>query len=518
MKKKGIVYLVGAGPGDAGLITVKGLNRLREADVVLHDNLANSILLTECKSDCEKIFVGKEAGLHHVTQDKTTELLINKAKKGKKVVRLKGGDPLIFGRGSEEAIALQKAGIDFEIIPGVTAASGASAYAGIPLTHRNLVAQTVFVTAHEQSDKTAPKVDWHSLAKMKNTTLVIYMGVSQIQSVTEKLITAGMSENTSASVIENATLNSQRTFVTTIKELSKTVESNNVKPPAIFIIGPTGDSYKQMGWFENKPLHGKRIVCTRAEDQSQSLFNLLNEKGTVVVPFSTIKTKLSIPKMKIKTLFLKHKFDWIVFSSENGVRYFYELLRNEILDSRLLSGIKVAAIGSGTGKKLNEHGIQPDFVPKNFTSESLVKELSKKVNLKGKNILRVKGNFLNDPLTEGLSSCGAKVTTYEVYKTFKAKPDKHTIKDLLNKKADAVLFTSMSTVTNFFDILGNNKSLALLNNSITLAIGPVTAEELNRRGVKKVCISKVHTIDGMVEELVRIITYSKDKHKLVFKD
>jgi uroporphyrinogen III methyltransferase/synthase len=507
MKKKGIVYLVGAGPGDVGLITVKGLKQLREADVVLHDNLANSFLLSECKADCVRIFVGKEAGLHHVAQDKTTELLIKYAKQGKKVVRLKGGDPLIFGRGSEEAIALNKAGIDFEIIPGVTAASGASAYAGIPLTHRNLVAQTVFVTAHEQSGKKSPHVDWVSLAKMKNTTLVIYMGVSQIENVVSKLLNAGMPEKTRAAVVENGTLNSQRTFVTSVNVLPKLVKSNDIKAPAIFIIGPTADNYKLMGWFEKKQLHGKRIVCTRAEDQSKSLFDLLNEKGAVVVPFSTIRTEISIPKMKIQALLSKNKFDWLVFSSENGVRYFFDLLNKEKLDSRILSGIKIAAIGSGTGKKLNEYGIYADFVPRKFTSESLVKELSKKENLKGKKILRVKGNFLNDPLTDGLTVCAAKVTTYEVYKTYKAKPDKQTIKDLLNKKADAIMFTSMSTVTNFFEIIGNKKSLDILNNSLTLAIGPVTAEELKRRGVKKVHISKLHTIDGMVDELSRIIKF-----------
>ncbi|MBI5323884.1 MAG: uroporphyrinogen-III C-methyltransferase [Ignavibacteriae bacterium] len=504
MKNKGIVYLVGAGPGDAGLITVKGLNYLKQADVILYDNLSNTFLLSECKADCKKIFVGKKAGLHHVKQDKTIELLIKFAKQGNKIVRLKGGDPLIFGRGSEEAIALKKARIDYEIIPGVTAASGASAYSGIPLTHRNLVTQCVFVTAHEQSDKDSPQVDWKILGKMKNTTLVIYMGVSQIKYVAEKLIKAGMLIDTPAAVIENGTLNSQRTFVTTIKELPKTVESNKVKAPAIFIIGPAVNYNKQLNWFEKKPLNGKRIVCTRAEDQSQSLFNLLNEKGAVVVPFSTIRTEQSNPNLKINSLILKNKFDWLVFSSENGVHYFFELMKRERLDSRFLYGIKIAAIGSGTGTKLKEYGIVPDFIPKEFTSESLVNELSKKDNLKGKRILRIKGNFMNDPLTEGLTNCGATVTTYEVYKIFPAKPDKQTITELISKKIDAVLFTSMSTVKNFYEILGNKKSKEILNNTLALTIGPVTAGELERRGIEKVHISEDHTIDGIVEELMRI--------------
>ncbi|OGU10624.1 MAG: uroporphyrinogen-III C-methyltransferase [Ignavibacteria bacterium GWB2_35_12] len=505
MNKKGIVYLVGAGPGDAGLITVKGLNCLKEADVVLYDHLANVFLLSECNKECEKIFVGKEDGLHHVLQEDTINILIEKANEGKKVVRLKGGDPLIFGRGSEEAIALKEAGIDFEIIPGVTAASGASAYAGIPLTHRNLITQCVFVTAHEQSDKNSPQVDWELLGKMKNTTLVIYMGVSQIQYVVEKLINVGMSGSSTAAVIENGTLNSQRTFVTSLSELYRVVQSNYIKAPSIFIISPAVEYHEQLDWFEKKPLHGKRIVCTRAEDQSQSLFKLLNEQGAEVISFSTIKTELFVPEKKIRVLLSEEKFDWLVLSSENGVRYFIELMKREGLDSRFLSGIKISAIGSGTGKKLSEFGLLPDFVPKEFTSESLVKELSESENLQGKKFLRIKGNFLNDPLTDGLASCGVKVTTYEVYKTFPAKPEKEAINNLIKNKADAFLFTSMSTVANFFNILGNDNAANLLNSSVVLAIGPVTAEELKKRGVEKVHISEIHTIDGMVEELVRII-------------
>ena len=505
MKKKGIVYLVGAGPGDAGLITVKGMNKLREADVVLYDNLANSRLLSECPAHCEIIFAGKESGHHYVEQNIITELLIRYARKGKKVVRLKGGDPLIFGRGSEEAKALYEAGIEFEIIPGVTAATGVSAYSGIPLTHRNKVVQTVFVTAHEKLNKRSPQVDWQSLGKLKNTTIVIYMGVSQIQNVVNELINAGMKRNTPAAVVEKGTLSEQRTFSTTIAKLPQIVKSNNIRPPSIFIIGDTVNSNKSLNWFESKPLFGKRIVCTRAEEQAQSLINALVEKGAIPIPFSTIKTELSKPKVRIKSLISSNKFDWLIFSSENGVKFFFDLLSKENADSRILNRTKIAVVGTSTGIKLKDYGLIPDFIPNKFTAESLLKEITKKYNLNSKNILRVKGDFRDDTLSDGLIKSGAKVTALEVYKTIKVKPLKAALDELMNSHNNAYLFTSKSTVKNFFEILNEEKSLELLNNSKTLAIGPVTADELKGRGVKKVRISKIHTIDGMVEELVRIM-------------
>jgi uroporphyrinogen III methyltransferase/synthase len=507
MDKKGKVYLVGAGPGDAGLITVKGLEVLKQADVVLYDKLANPFLISYCRKDAEKIFVGKESGTHHVSQDETINILKMKAGEEKKVVRLKGGDPFIFGRGSEEAMALKEAGIEFEIVPGVTAASGASAYAGIPLTHRNLVTQCVFITAHETPDKEDEQVEWEKLATMQNTTLVIYMGVMQIKNVIEKLTGFGMPSDTPAAVIENGTLNSQRSFSTLLKNLWHVVESEKIKPPSIFIIGPTAAFAGEIKWFENKPLFGKRIVNTRAEDQGSTLNKLLTEKGADVISFNTISTELAKPGKTIKNLLSEKHYDWLIFTSENGVRYFFEKMMAEKFDARALGGIKVASIGSGTQAKLKEFNIISDFVPSEFTSESLAGELSGIEELKGKNILRVKGDFNYDPLTERLKSYSASVDTYEVYRMFQAEPEKEEIESLKTKGADAFLFTSMSTVNNFFSIIGNQDGLRLLNNSkAVVAIGPVTSEAIRKQGIEKIEISAIHTIEGMVETLINIFS------------
>ncbi len=501
--------MVGAGPGDEGLITVKGLDVLKQADVVLYDKLANQVLISFCRKDAGKIFVGKEAGIHYVSQDETIDVLIKNANEGKTVVRLKGGDPYIFGRGSEEAIALKEAGIEFEVIPGVTAASGASAYAGIPLTHRNMVTQCVFITAHETPDKEDEQVEWEILAKMKNTTLVIYMGVSQIKNVIEKLIGFGMPSGTPAAVIENGTLNSQRSFTTTIKKLESVVWSEKIKPPSIFIIGPTAAFADEIKWFENKPLFGKRVVITRAEDQSSRMNKLLTEKGADVTSFNTISTSIAKPGRDIKKLISEKHYDWLIFTSENGARYFFELMNDEKLDARILGGIKIASIGSGTHSRLKEFNIISDFIPTEFTSESLVKELSKTENLNGKNIIRIKGDFNYDPLTENLKSNGANVDTYEVYKLFRSNPDNYEIENLKKNGADAFLFTSMSTVNNFFSIIGEEDGLSLLNNAqVVAAIGPVTAGALKEHGIEDFEISSVHTIEGMVNTLVNVFSGS----------
>ncbi|MFC2130440.1 uroporphyrinogen-III C-methyltransferase [Bacteroidota bacterium] len=502
--KYGKVYIAGAGPGDAGLITVKAMECLRNCDVIFFDRLANTELLMEARDDSEKIFVGKEAGHHYVSQEKTIELLIEKAKEGKKVLRLKGGDPLIFGRGAEEAIALRNEDIEFEFIPGITAGAAAATYAGIPFTHRNMVTQSVFITAHESPDKPESQVEWKHLAKMKNTNLIIYMGVSALPQIVKTLIKYGMDKNIPAALIENGTLPIQRTITSELRRIPKKMLANNIKPPVIFFIGPTVAFHEKLKWFENKPLFGKRIVTTRAKDQTASISKKLSELGASVIPYNVIKTQYSESITNIRDLLISKKFDWIIFSSENGVRYFFRELEAQGSDSRVLSGVKIGVIGTGTAAKLKIYSLLPDFIPSKFTSLSFVEELPLKYDLKNKKVLRIKGNFKNDFLTDSLRDIGVNVSTLEVYKLSGVKPDDTIIKDLINNGADAFMFTSISTVNNFFDTIGGENAPRLLADSNVVAIGPVTASALKEKKVENIIESEIQTIDGMLATLINI--------------
>ncbi len=498
-----MVWLVGAGPGDPGLIAWRGLQLIGRADCILFDNLANPELLGHCHTGCEKIFVGKEADHHHMCQEDIIALMIEKARQGMNVVRLKGGDPLVFGRGSEETAELRSAGIDFEIVPGITAAIGATAYAGIPLTHRNLVTQCVMVTAHESPDKTESQVEWKHLARMNNTTIVIYMGAKKLPDIAETLVRYGMRPDMPAAVVENGTLPRQRTVVGTIFNLPKEVKKAGLKPPLITIIGPTIGLRREVDWFVRRPLSGKRVIVTRARDQAQSLYEKLGEIGSEPIPCPVIRTSLSMPEIAAKDLMNK-KYDWVVFSSENGVRYFFEYLRSGNLDARSFGAAKIAAIGSGTARMLDEKGIIADFVPSKFTSKELIAELTDKYDITGNSILRVKGYFDQDPLTDGLRERGAEVTTCTVYDLDRDTPDEHIINRINSEGADFALFTSMSTVDNFFESLGEDDARRVLEGAISVAIGPVTATALDRHGIDRYEVAEKHNIDGLIEALLKI--------------
>ncbi len=498
-----MVSLVGAGPGDAGLITVKAVERLKTADIVFYDRLANVELLKYCKNEAELFFVGKAAAHHYVKQEDTIKMMIDAAKQGKSVVRLKGGDPLIFGRGSEEAIALRQAGVEFEFIPGVTSGIAAATYAGIPLTHRNLVTKCVFITAHEEPGKATSQNDWSEIAKMENTTIVIYMGVGNAPEIADILVREGMDPDMPVAIIENGTFNSQRTFLTNLQSVAETISSNSVKPPAIFVIGPTVAMKNELDWFEQKPLFGVRVAATRAADQIRSLSDELKELGAEVIPFSVIETVLSVPKRKISEILSEKHYDWLIFTSENGVRYFFELLEMEKSDARALAGIKIAAIGKGTAAKLRQYNLIADFMPQKYTSESLLQEFPERENLANLTVLRVKGDFSNDLLVEGLRKLKANVTTVEVYKIFKGSPSETTIKTLVEEGCDAVTFTSQSTVNNFYEILGQDRADRILKRAVPFVIGPVTAEALREKNIGNMIIAEEHTIDGLVTEIVK---------------
>ncbi len=502
-QKKGKVFIVGAGPGDEGLLTIKAKEIMQVADIILYDILSNKDLLSYCKDNAEKIFVGKQAGMHTYPQEEINQMLIEYSMQGKIVVRLKGGDPLIFGRGSEEALQLVNSEVDFEIIPGVTAGSGASTYAGIPLTHRDLVTQCVFVTAHESPDKENSQVPWDLLAKMPNTTLVIYMGAKNIGQIADILINNGMLANTPVAIIRNGTLPQQKTYITVVSEMQNKASEHNIQSPVIILIGPTVGLREYINWFEKKKLFGKRIAITRAVEQSSKLRKMLSDEGAIVLQLSTIKTELTEPAKKLSEL-LENKFDWIIFSSENGVRYFFRQLFREGLDGRALAGSRIAVIGQATADKLKSYSIMADYIPEKYTSENLIYGLKTIVDLSGKKILRVKGDFEKDFIYESLIENGAKLEICEVYKTLQGNPESDVIKDISNNGADAVIFTSSSTVINFFNMIGK-EAIKILNSSKVISIGPITTKTLEKYSVQKIYTAKVQTVEGIIDLLLSAI-------------
>ncbi len=500
----GKVFLIGAGPGDTGLITVRGLEILKRAETVLYDNLANSRLLDYCREDAEFIFVGKEAGKHYVPQEEIIDILIEKAKEGKNVARLKGGDPLIFGRGSEEAQKLNKEGIAFEIIPGVTAAAGATAYAGVPLTHRNMVTQCMFVTAHEAAGKKERQVNWQEIAVIKNITIVVYMGAKMLPHLVQKLIKYGMDPDTPAALIESGTLPCQKTGKGLLKNIHEVQKEGNFKPPLLTVIGPTAHFIDELNWYERKPFFGKRIVVTRAFDQAGSLIEMIKDAGGMPIHFPVIRTSVKDPGVSFRELFDKNNYDWAAFTSKNGVRWFFKLLEKENLDARIFGKTKIAAIGPGTADKLSQYGIKADFIPEQYTSSVFVEDMAAKEDIKGKKVLRLKGYFESDPFTDGLRKKGADVDAVEVYQLSSEQPREAQFQDITDHGADAVLFTSSSTVRNFMNIYGESRAKELFSKAYAVAIGPVTAKTLRKYEVEKMKMADIFNLEGLMDALYEI--------------
>ncbi len=505
----GKVYIVGAGPGDPNLITLRGLNVLQKGDVVLYDRLVNPFLLSYCKSDSQKIFVGKHTAHHSFSQDEINRMLIEFIYDGKTVVRLKGGDPFIFGRGGEEALALAENNIPFEVIPGVTSAIAASAYSGIPLTHRNLVTQVIFVTANEDPTKPTSQVDWKLLAKLQNTTIVVYMGAGTLPLVVEKLIANGCNSATPAAIVANSTLPTQRCIRGKLKDLPELVETYSLLPPLLTIISPTVDISDNLNWFQRKPLFGRRFITTRPIHQSTALFEKLYEEGAEPIPFYVFNISSATPTPQIPEL-MEKQFDWLIFTSENGVRYFFEYLLLEGKDIRAFGNIKIATIGKSTANALKNFGIIADFVPSSFNSKTFVEEFSANYELANSSILRIKGDFATDPIFENLSKICKQITTCEVYKIERSAPTTEEIREVIECKPDGVIFTASTSVNYFFEILGTEIATTFLDTIKVFAIGPMTELTLRNRGIENVYVAQEHTIDGIIDLLKYVFQQQKD--------
>ena len=501
--KKGKVFLIGAGPGDEGLFTLKGVECLRRADVVIFDYLANEQLLDYCPEKCERIYVGKKAGSHTLTQDGINTLMVELAGKGRIVARLKGGDPFIFGRGGEEALELARNGIDFEIVPGITAATAVAAYAGIPLTHRRLSSSVALITGHQASDKTESSVDWQKVSHGADT-LVIYMGVNNLASIVSELQRGGKPGTTPVALIRWGTTSTQQTLTGTLENILEVVEGNDFKPPGLIIVGEVVSLREEIQWFENRPLLGKRIIVTRSRKQASILSHTLKELGAGVVEFPTIDIR---PKADLSGLDRVFKdlgsFDWIVFTSTNGVQIFFERLFDAGYDSRALSGIRIAVIGSETGAAVGSYGISPDLVPESFTSEAVVGAFKAlKADYTGERILLPGSEIAREHIPKELSAMGAEVLCIPIYTNSRPDYSGDYLDEVFGETHDLVTFTSSSTVSNLVDILihgGREKYIKKLRGA---SIGPVTSGTAAELEVPILVEANQHTIAGLSESIL----------------
>jgi uroporphyrinogen III methyltransferase/synthase len=488
-RKKGKVYLVGAGPGKADLITVRGAQLLKTADCIIYDKLANPALLKFANPNTEVIHVPKRIGTRSVTQQEINNLLIEKASSGKTVVRLKGGDPCIFGRGAEEAALLAEAGIDFEIVPGVTAAIAAAEYAGIMLTHRDYSSQVVFVTGQEAEGKQDSNIDWKLLAKFTGT-IVFYMAVGNLEFITEQLIKNGIKEDTPSVVITNATLPTQRVAKDSLRLITDKCRQEKIEPPAIVVIGTAADSDNRLNWFMKKPLFGKTIVITRDRRGNAEFAAKIIQCSGNPIAFPTIKLKpLTSTNQFLQTLAKLSDYDWIVFTSANGVTFFSDVLQRLDKDCRVFASTKIAAIGSEI-----------------FTSKELGKQLIAFTNLQNKNVLLLRSELASAELVELLTEAKAQVTETPVYAIEPEKSDCDWLKEKITKaKIDWLTFASPSAVKAFFDQIPTD--LVNSGSAKVASIGPATSEQLKNLGVRADTEAANHTIDGLLAAIEG--TYNK---------
>ena len=498
MKKQGKAYIIGAGPGDPGLITIRGVECLKVSDVVVYDYLVSEDILGLAGKDARLIYVGKKGGDHTVSQDKLNQILVKEASDGNIVSRLKGGDPFIFGRGGEEAEILSEAGIPFEIIPGVTSAIAVPAYAGIPLTHRGFTSSVTFVTGHEDPTKGGSNIDWGNISVVG--TVVFLMGVKNLTHIVTNLIKNGRDPGTPAALIRWGTTADQETLTGTLGNIAETAERKSFSPPAVFVVGDVVKLRDDLNWFEKKPLFGKGVVMTRPEEQSGELRALLTVNGARPISFPTIKI---VPPNSYDDLDRAienlNKYHWIIFTSVNGVKFFFKRLDDLKRDVRDLKGIRICAIGPATAGAVEKPGIRVDILPDDYVSEAVLEKF-KEQEISGRNILLPRAEIARDVIPDGLSKLGANVDVAIAYRTVNSGRNKTELCELISQdRVDVITFTSPSTVINFLDIMGDDMHLP---EHIKIAcIGPVTAAAAEKLGLKVDIMPKSYTVSGLVEAL-----------------
>ena len=495
---KGKVYLVGAGPGDYKLLTLKGLECIKKADVIVYDRLANSNYLKEAKHECEFIYVGKASSNHTLPQDDINKVIAQKAKEGKIVTRLKGGDPYVFGRGGEEAEVLVSEGVEFEVVPGITSAIGGLCYAGIPITHRDHASSFHVITGHlRDDDKENEELNWNALANNKGT-LVFLMGVANLKKISENLIKEGKDKNTPVALVSWATRYNQRVVTSTLEEVYETAINENVKPPTLIAIGSVVGLRDKLNFFEQKQLFGKNIMVTRSRSQSSSLVEKIMDLGGNPVEIPTIKIEKIEKNSELESEIKKiNEYTYLVLTSKNGVDIFFDKLTEMGKDSRALANLKVCAIGSVTAKEIEKRGINPDIVPEKFIAEYLFEELKSHLKSEDK-ILMPRAKNARDYLVDKLSEI-CKVKEVHTYETVIDDTKKEEVLKLLNEgNIEYITFASSSTVTNFVELIGK-KNINKLEGIKVISIGPITSNTAKDLGITIYKEAATATIDAMIE-------------------
>ena len=500
---RGKVYLVGAGPGDPGLLTLRGKECLQNGEIILYDALVNPRILDWTSKSAKKIFVGKRGGKISISQEQIEKMMIQYAQQGKTVVRLKGGDPYLFGRGAEEAEILRKARIPFEVVPGITSALAAACYAGIPLTHRHYSSSVAIVTGHEDPTKFQSTLRWQELAKGVDT-LVCLMSVSQLDKIISQLLQAGRSRRVPAALIEWGTMPHQKTVTGNLGNITEKAKKENVRPPATLVVGEVVILRNRLNWFEKRALFGRRILVTRAERQIAEFRTLLEEQGASVIALPMIAIR-PLPPRQFREKIEKTTYDWVIFTSTNGVEQFLNQLRQLKMDIRILKSAKICAIGPKTAVRLESAQLKVDLMPKEeFRAEGILAELRKQSPLKEEKILLIRSeqgrNFLPDALTRS----GACIEQLFVYRTEPVKHPTEAIRaikrELLAGEIDAVTFTSPSSVANFVTSFGR----AWHQKTKVASLGPITSAELAKRRIPVHIEAHPYTIEGLTQALERI--------------
>jgi uroporphyrinogen III methyltransferase/synthase len=489
--KKGKVYLVGAGPGEPGLITQKGLDCLKEADVVIYDRLIDKQLLNSALPEAEKLYVGKSSSAHAKEQTEINRLLVEKAREGKVVVRLKGGDPFVLGRGGEEAEALAESKIPFEVVPGITSAVAVPAYAGIPLTHRRLASSFVVITGHEAQGKST--INWEKLATAVDT-LVFLMGMKNLPQIVARLMEHGRSADTPVAVIKEGTTPEQETIIGRLEDIVAKTTEHHLTPPAVVVVGEVVGLRDKLRWFDNRPLFGRRVLVTRAHHQAGALSKLLSERGAEPIELPAIYIEQADSRELDDAIAKLNSYHWLIFTSSNGVDAFFERLYDLKLDSRALGGLKIGAIGPATAKALEEKGITPDYVPEVYSSEGLIAGL-KNQSVSGRRFLLPRADIADEELARGIRGLGDEVHEIAAYRTTPPIKEISRARELiLSGQIDVITFTSSSAVSN---LLAAFKELPAIKAKVA-CIGPKTAETAAKAGLRVDIVTREYTIPALV--------------------
>jgi len=497
--KKGKVYLIGAGPGDLGLVTMRAMELVKTCDTVVYDYLANPRLLEFARPDAEIIYVGKKGGDHTIPQDQINQLLIQKAKDGKSIARLKGGDPYVFGRGGEEAEEIVNAGLEFEVVPGVSSGVAGPAYAGIPITHRSCTSTMAFITGHEDPTKDDTAIHWDKISTGIGT-LVFYMGVKNLPMISKNLIKNGRDPKTPVALVRWGTTTEQKTWVGTLETIAAIAEREKVAPPTLIVVGEVVNLRGKLNWFENRPLFGRRIIVTRARAQASGFSRALEELGAAPIEFPTIETADPESWDALDgALSRMGSYDWLIFTSVNGVGYLLKRLKETGKDIRDLAGPKICAIGAKTAQAVEALGMRVLLVPEEFRAEGILAAIG---DVRGKKVVIPRAREAREILPDELRKKGADVDVVTAYRTIRPQGKKNEILAMVREgKIDMVTFASSSTVSNFAEMFAPEELKEIVSRVKAASIGPITTETARKFGFDVVVEPTRYTIEALAEKI-----------------